>query len=294
MNFDLSKGLEWAYRDMLTFFPENVSTFGAQLDSIFALIYWFSVATFFLTYGLLVIFMVKYRYNENRKAYYFHGNNLMEFTWTLLPTIFFVGLGLWSDGAWSKTKYASRVPKPDVEIDVLGYQSGFGWQFRYAGPDGVFGNKDREQITIANPFGIDSNDMHGKDDFVIISPGGARPIPIHLPVDKNILVNLSSNDVLHSFFLPNFRVKQDALPGQWIKVWFNGSKIGTYELACAELCGTGHYNMRGQVFIDSQADYDKWLDEQYKISKPVLEAPVSTDTTIVASADTKDSKTTKN
>jgi cytochrome c oxidase subunit 2 len=84
------------------------------------------------------------------------------------------------------------------------------------------------------------------------------------------------------------------LPGQWIKVWFNGSKIGTYELACAELCGTGHYNMRGQVFIDSQADYDKWLDEQYKISKPVLEAPVSSDTTIVASADTKDSKTTKN
>jgi len=256
MSFDFSKAMEWAYKDMLTFFPENVSTFGGELDSLFAMIYYASVAIFFITYAILIAFIIMYRHQEGRKAYYYHGNNLAEFTWTLLPTFLFAGIGLVSDDAWTKSKYAYRVPNPDVTIDVLGYQSGFGWQFRYPGPDGVFGNKVRNQISSANPFGIDSNDVHGKDDLVIISPGGARPVEVHLPINKNVLVNLSSNDVLHSFFLPNFRVKQDAVPGQWIKVWFNGTKAGKYEIACAELCGSGHYNMRGLLIMDSQQDYD--------------------------------------
>ena len=291
MSFDFSKATEWAYKDMLTFFPENVSTFGGDLDSLFAMIYYWSVGIFLFTYAILIAFMIMYRHKEGRKAYYFHGDNLMEFTWTLLPTFLFAGIGLWSDSAWTQSKYANRVPNPDVEIDVLGYQSGFGWMFRYPGADGKFGAKARNQISVANPFGIDSNDAHGKDDLVITSPGGTRPVAIHLPVNKNILVNLSSNDVLHSFFLPNFRVKQDALPGQWIKVWFNGTKVGTYEIACAELCGSGHYNMRGQIIIDSPKDYDKWLDEQYKVSLPVA-APASVDAT--ASAPAADSTTTKN
>ena len=127
---------------------------------------------------------------------------------------------------------------------------------------------------------------------MIISPGGARPVAAHLPINKNVLVNLSSNDVLHSFFLPNFRVKQDAVPGQWIKVWFNGTKAGTYEIACAELCGSGHYNMRGLLVMDSQEAYDAWLDEQYKIKKPELSAPAS-DTTAIAAA-SSDSTLAKN
>jgi cytochrome c oxidase subunit 2 len=283
MSFDFSKAMEWAYKDMLTFFPENVSTFGGELDSLFAMIYYASVAIFFLTYAILIAFIIMYRHQEGRKAYYYHGNNLMEFTWTLLPTFLFAGIGLWSDSAWTNSKYAYRVPNPDVTIDVLGYQSGFGWQFRYPGPDGIFGNKDRNQISSANPFGIDSNDANGKDDLVIISPGGTRPVEVHLPINKNILVNLSSNDVLHSFFLPNFRVKQDAVPGQWIKVWFNGTKAGTYEIACAELCGSGHYNMRGVLVMDSQEKYDEWLDQQYKLKKPELTVPVS-DTSAIAEA----------
>ena len=134
--------------------------------------------------------------------------------------------------------------------------------------------------------------MHGKDDLVIISPGGARPVEVHLPINKNVLVNLSSNDVLHSFFLPNFRVKQDAVPGQWIKVWFNGTKAGRYEIACAELCGSGHYNMRGLLIMDSHQDYDVWLDQQYKLQKPVLSAPVSDSSAVAAVA--SDTTTTKN
>jgi len=254
------------------------------------MIYYASVAIFFITYGILIAFIILYRHQEGRRAYHYHGNNLMEFTWTLLPTFLFAGIGLWSDDAWTKSKSAYRVPNPDVTIDVLGYQSGFGWQFRYPGPDGVFGKKDRNQISSANPFGIDSNDMHGKDDLVIISPGGARPVEAHLPINKNVLVNLSSNDVLHSFFLPNFRVKQDAVPGQWIKVWFNGTKAGRYEIACAELCGSGHYNMRGLLIMDSQQDYDAWLDQQYKLKKPET-APAADSTAALAVA--PDSTTTK-
>ena len=113
MSFDVSKAMEWATKDMLTFFPENVSTFGSELDELFAMIYYASVAIFFITYGILIAFIIIYRHQEGRKAYHYHGNNLMEFTWTLLPTFLFAGIGLWSDDAWTRSKSAYRVPNPD-------------------------------------------------------------------------------------------------------------------------------------------------------------------------------------
>lgn len=252
--------LDWLFNDMLTFFPENVGSTGKELDGMFAFIYYVSVLIFLLTYGLLITFIIKYRYNPNRRAYHFHGNNLVEFTWTILPTFLFVGIGLWSEDSWARTKYAARVPSPDVHVEVIGYQ--FGWQVRYPGADGLLGRKDRFQMTAANPFGIDSTDPAGKDDIILMNQ-------LHVPINKNILVDLSSIDVLHSFFLPNLRIKQDAVPGMWIKVWFNGMKAGKYEIACAELCGFGHYGMRGELFMYSQEDFDKWLDEQYKSKQPV-------------------------
>lgn len=253
--------LEWLYKDMLTFFPEGVSTYSKQLDDMFAVIYWFSVIIFFLTYGLLIAFIIKYRFNPKRKGYHFHGSNALEFTWTLLPSIVFIIIGLWSEDMWTRTKSEWRVPHPDVSVEVMAYQ--FGWNIRYPGPDGVFGKKDRSQMTPSNPFGIDKNDPAGFDDLITMNQ-------IHLPINKNVVVNLSTMDVIHSFFLPNFRVKQDALPGQWIKVWFNGFKSGKYELACAELCGSGHYSMRGEVFMQSEVEYDKWLDEKYSAIKANL------------------------
>ncbi len=253
--------LEWLYKDMLTFFPEGVSTYSQQLDEMFAVIYWLSVAIFFLTYGLLIAFIIKYRFNPDRKAYHFHGSNALEFTWTLLPSIVFVLIGLWSEDMWTRTKSEWRVPHPDVKVEVMAYQ--FGWNIRYPGPDGIFGKKDRTQMAATNPFGIDKNDPAGYDDFVTINQ-------LHFPINKNVVVDLSTMDVIHSFFLPHFRVKQDALPGQWIKVWFNGFKTGKYELACAELCGSGHYSMRGEVFMQSEEEYNKWLDEQYNAIKANL------------------------
>jgi len=239
--------------DFLRYFPENVSTFGFELDRLFAVIWYITLAIFFLTYGLLVYVLVKYRQKPGVKASGSHGNNMLEFTWTILPTFLFAGLGIYTDNAWEVTKNEQRIPKPDIEIEVLGKQ--FNWMFRYPGEDGVLGKQSPKFRTVDNPFGLDANDPNAVDDIIMENE-------FHLPINKNILVRLSSVDVLHSFFLPNFRVKQDALPGNWMKVWFNGIKAGKYELACAELCGASHYNMRGVLFMHAQQDYNTWYDAE--------------------------------
>ncbi len=255
------------YFDFPAWFPENVSTFGAELDGMFILIWYICVAIFILTYALLIYFLIKYREKPGVRAIGYHGNNMLEFTWTILPTFLFAGLGIYTDSAWEKTKNVSHIPKPDVTIDVMGQQ--FNWVYRYPGADGILGRRAPEFKTNDNIFGVDPKDEHGKDDFVIETE-------MHLPINKNILVNLSAKDVLHSFFLPNFRVKQDALPGSWMKVWFNGTKAGKYEIACAELCGASHYNMRGLLYMHSLDDYNKWYDEQTKAKSEQLAQALGT------------------
>lgn len=268
--------------DMLSWFPENISTFGQELDELFAIIYYISVAIFFLTFGLLGWFLVKYRFKPERRGYNYHGNNIVEVTWTILPTILFAGIGVYSDGIWEKTKYSKRVPKPDVEILVLGKT--FGWVFLYPGADGKFGRNAyndrtaRALMTASNPFGKDPEDPASADDFMTENQ-------FRIPVNANVVMRGSSQDVLHSFFLPHMRVKQDVVPGTWMNIWYNAFKTGTYELACAELCGGGHYSMRAEYQVLSKADYDKWLDgkvaEQAAAAAPVAEAPAS-DTTAAA------------
>lgn len=264
------------YVDFMKWFPENVSTYGAQLDHLFEVIWYIDLAIFFLTYGLLIYFMIKYREKPGVKAKGYHGNNVLEFTWTLLPTLLFAGLGVYTDHEWEVTKNSAYIPKPDVEIEVLGKQ--FNWVFRYPGADGVLGKRSDKIRTTDNLFGIDPNDPNGKDDIILENE-------LNLPINKNVLVHLSSCDVIHSFFLPNFRVKQDALPGSWMKVWFNGTKAGKYEIACAELCGSSHYNMKGSLVMHSIDDYNKWYDGQVKSKADQLNPPpptepaTSTDTT---------------
>lgn len=249
---------------MLDYFPENVSNVGLEHDSLFALIYWICVGIFFLVNIVLVYFLFKYRRKKGVKAYYFHGNNLVEFTWTLLPTLLFAGLGFYSDDLWTRMKYQDRVPQADVEIDVLGQQ--FLWHIRYPGPDGVFGRRIAAERSAVNPFGIDPNDPNGRDDLIVQNH-------FNLPINKMIVVHLSSVDVLHSFFLPNFRIKNDAVPGLWFDVWFDCFKAGKYELACAEICGSGHYAMRGTVTMQSEEEYNAWLNEKYQAKLAELNPP---------------------
>lgn len=249
--------------NMLTYFPPGISTYSEALDDLFRLVYWISVAIFLLVQITLVTFIFKYRTRPGHKSIYYHGNNVVEFIWTLAPTVLFAGLGLYSDEIWKVMKYSSRLPSPDVEIDVLG--QAFNWHARYPGADGILGKRHARYRSAQNLFGIDPTDPRGKDDIVLTGE-------FNLPMNKNIVVHLSSVDVLHSYFLPNFRIKQDAVPGSWIDVWFNGTKAGKYELACAELCGSGHYAMRGVLNLQSDADFAAWMDGKNAAKKAVLAA----------------------
>ena len=240
---------------MLTWLPENISTFGNGVDHLFSLIYYITLAIFVLVNAVYVVFIIRYRRRrKGDKAFHYHGNNTLELAWTALPFALFAFLAFYSDGIWRDIKYSSHTPNPDYIVEVMGQT--YMWHVRYPGSDGVLGHRDPALVAATNPFGIDPADPNGTDDYVAINQ-------MHFPINKNVLVRLSSMDVIHSFFVPNLRIKQDAVPGQWVDVWFNGRKTGEYEIACAELCGSGHYLMRGVMTFQGQTDFDAWIDQQY-------------------------------
>ena len=219
---------------MLTWLPENVSTFGGQIDYLFYVIYYITGAALILVTVLMVLFMFMYRHREGRKAVYSHGNTALEVTWTVVPGLIFLILAFMSISTWHEIKIYA--PPSDVEVKVTGKQ--FNWEVLYPGPDGKLGTGD---------------------DFTIENE-------LHVPVNKVVHVRLTSKDVIHSFFVPNFRLKQDAVPGRDILVWFEATKAGKYELPCAELCGFGHSGMLGWVFVHSPDEYEKFLKENVKQS----------------------------
>jgi len=214
---------------MMRWLPENVSTFGDEIDALFYFIYYLTGGVFVIVSVLMVIFLILYRHKEGRRAVYSHGNTALEITWTVIPTIILLVLSFVSVSTWANIKI--KAPPSDFEVQVAGKQ--FNWEITYPGPDGKLGTKD--------DFKID-NEMH-------------------VPVNKVIRVRLTSNDVIHSFFLPNLRIKQDAVPGREILVWFEATKTGKYELPCAELCGFGHSGMLGWLYVDTPEDYEKWVKE---------------------------------
>jgi len=142
-----------------------------------------------------------------------------------------------------------------VVVRVVGEQ--FAWNVHYPGPDGKFGKTDVSLVSSENPLGLVSGDEAAKDDITTINQ-------FHFPVGKKVLVYLTSKDVIHSFNLPVMRVKQDAIPGQTIPVWFEATGTGQFEIACAQLCGLGHYRMKGFFSIDTPDQYAAWLKEQSK------------------------------
>ncbi len=216
---------------MMGWLPENVSTFGGEVDSLFYLIYYITGAVFILVTVLMILFLILYRRREGRRAVYSHGNTALEITWTVIPAIILLVLSFMSVSSWGKIK--AHAPAADVRVQVTAKQ--FNWEIVYPGPDGKFGTADDHQI---------DNDLH-------------------VPVNKVVHVILKSKDVIHSFFLPNLRLKQDSLPGRDILVWFEATKPGKYELPCAELCGFGHSGMRGWLYVHAPEDYAKWLKETW-------------------------------
>lgn len=151
---------------------------------------------------------------------------------------------------WSSIKMKMPDEKNAVVVRVVAEQ--FGWNIQYPGPDGTFARGKLELVHFNNPLGIDKTDPSAADDVVVSNE-------LHLPVNRPALIKLTSKDVIHDFFVPEFRIKQDALPGMEIPMWIEPNRVGRYEIACAQLCGFGHSLMRGDVYVESQEDYDKWL-----------------------------------
>jgi len=209
--------------------PENVSTFGQDVDWMFHLIYYITAAVFVLVTVTFLSFIALYRDRPGRRARFTHGNTAVEIVWTVVPALILVILTFLSVPAWSKIKMT--MPPTDTVIQVTAKQ--FNWQVTYPGPDGRFGTEDDKTF-------IDE---------------------MHVPVGKPVRVVLRSQDVIHSFFVPQFRLKQDAVPGREISAWFEVTRPGKYELPCAELCGFGHSGMRGWIYAHPAEEYARWVAE---------------------------------
>ena len=211
--------------------PENVSTYGGEIDRLFYLIFYITGVTWVLVQATMLVFLVMYRHRDGRRATYTHGNTSLEIIWTIVPALILVMLGFMSKALWQEIRYTH--PASDHVVQITAKQ--FNWEMLYAGPDGKFETDDDKTI---------ENDLH-------------------VPVDTVVRIQLKSKDVIHSFFVPAFRLKQDAVPGRMIEVWFQATKPGIYELPCAELCGFGHSGMLGHVTVQTPADYQTWVKEQW-------------------------------
>lgn len=233
-------------------FPPAITNFGHEIDEQFTRTFIITGVVFVLAQFGLAIAVFRFR-DQGQKVTYFEGNNTMEIVWTLATLVLFVGLGLYARNAWAEVHFMGASPGA-IPIEVTGQQ--FQWNFRYMGPDNKFGATKPERVSAStgNPVGVDPTDPAGKDD--IVSP------VVEIPVNREIELILKSQDVTHSFYIRELRLKQDAVPGMEIHMHFTATDIGQYELACAELCGLGHYRMHSMLTVVSDADYQKWLMEQ--------------------------------
>ena len=212
---------------MHVWLPEAVTTTAPLIDHLFYVVLVITGVVFIGVQLTLVTFLIRYRKREGKPAYYTHGNLLVEAIWTVIPSIVLVWLALHNQRVWAQVR--GTPPPSDMEIEVLAEQ--FAWNIRYAGVDGR---------------------LNTADDITTINQ-------LHIPVQKTILFHIKSKDVIHSFFVPQFRLKQDAVPGLTSRIWVTTTTGGNFEIACAELCGLGHYRMRGFLTIESPEAFATWL-----------------------------------
>lgn len=211
--------------------PPGASTFVGEIDWLYYTILVITGLAFVIVEIALIVFLVRYRGRAGRKATYTHGSTRAEIIWTSVTAAVVVWIGLASSGGWHRIKARDAAPPGSLPLLITAKQ--FEWHITYPGPDGKLGTPD---------------------DFTVRSQ-------LHVPVNRPIAATLQSEDVIHSFFVPPWRIKQDAVPGMHIPVWFQPTVVGTFELGCAELCGLGHYRMRAVVTVHTQQDYDRWVAE---------------------------------
>jgi cytochrome c oxidase subunit 2 len=231
-------------------FPAGASSSSTPIDHQFKIAF-LVFGTLFIVGHLVLIFVLSKKPHAESKAS--DSSWRLEATWTLAVTIIFFWFNISGEQLWSRMMPAEK-QAGEIEVEVTGAQ--FQWYFRYPGADGVFGRTDAAKFAKpdeGNPLGIDPADPAGRDDILstlMVVPVG-RPVHLHL----------RAQDVIHSLFIPAMRFKQDTVPGMEIHSSFTPTQIGNYEIACAELCGMGHYRMRAMVRVLSEEDFAVWLKQ---------------------------------
>jgi len=247
--------------------PESASEHGVKTDNMFNITFGITVVVFFITQILLFGFAFVYKGSSERKAYFYPHNNTIEKVWTVIPAIVLTVLVVFGFFTW-RTITNSTNEKGDINIDITGHQ--FEWYLRYPGKDGLLGNKNYKLYTGLNYLGIDYKDRNSFDDL--------KADTLVIPVHKSIRLNISAQDVIHSVYMPYFRLQLNAVPG--LPTYFKfvptitteemraklGDQSFEYLLYCAKVCGDGHYNMKRIVRVVSESEYNDWLAHQ----KPCL------------------------
>src|SRR5713101_7218205 len=247
--------------------PPNASEHGYQIDHILEFSHWF-MGALFVGWSLFFIFVL-IRFRKGRHPVADHAgvrsgiSTHLEFSVVLIEAVLLLGFAI---PLWAKRVNEFPPTKDAILVHAVGQQ--FNWNFHLPGPDGQFGRRDVGFVTNSNPLGLDPNDPAGKDDIVTLGE-------LHVPVDRPVVAELSSKDVIHDFFLPSMRIAGDAIPGSLIPVWFTPIKTGTYEVICAQLCGLGHYGMKGTLVVDTPQDYQAWLKERAELAASAQAAPSS-------------------
>jgi cytochrome c oxidase subunit 2 len=229
-------------------FPATISEHGPRVDLQFTMT--IIVVGIAFSAAQVALGWVVWKYGDSgsqARAIYSHGNNRLEIVWTVVTAVIFISLAIMGQSVWASL-HLHAAPPGAYSIEVVAQQ--FQWNFHYSGKDGVFGHTDPQKIddSSLNFIGLDETDPNGKDDAVVST--------LAIPVDRPVELRLRSKDVIHSFWVPPLRFKQDLVPGMTIPVHFTAKRVGKYELACAELCGQLHYKMKSYMLVLPQAEFD--------------------------------------
>ena len=233
----------------------DIASNWSAMDDTIILSFWIGGGVFILVCLFMVYCIFRYQYKEGRRSEYKPEDKKLEKGLTWLTTIGVVallapGLVVWNNYI--------RVPDNAIQVEVMAWQ--WGWKYRLPGQDGKLGASNNRIISDDNPYGLNIDDPNGKDDVFVESN------ELHLLKDRPVKILLRSIDVLHNFYVPQFRSKMDAVPGTITYYWFEPNKNGEYEVLCAEYCGVAHYAMRGKVVVEDEVSYNKWLSEQETFS----------------------------
>jgi cytochrome c oxidase subunit 2 len=221
------------------------------IDHTINLTFWITGVAFTAIIVFMAYCVFRFRHQPGRRAVYNPENKKLEW-WLTIVTAVGVGAML-APGLFVWNQFVT-VPEGASEVEVIGQQ--WQWSFRLPGNDGRLGTSDTRNVSSDNPLGLNPNDPNGHDDVVI------EGNDLHLPLGKPVKLLLRSIDVVHSFYVPEFRAKMDLVPGMVSYVWFIPTRTGTFEMLCTELCGAVHYNMRAKVVVDEESEYQAWLRKQ--------------------------------